>query len=50
MLEIFDFLFLLGGVAAASAVGVMCGICLLVWWSGRNEKSPGEAWRPADEL
>ncbi len=50
MIQVFDFMFLLGGIAAASAVGVMCGICLLVWWGGQDEKNPGEAWRKADEL
>ena len=45
-----DFIFLLGGAAAASAVAVMCVICLVVWWSGRDEKNPSEAWRKADEL
>ena len=49
-MHFFDFIFFLGGAAAAGAVGVMCVICLVVWLSGRNKKHPGEAWRPADEL
>ncbi len=39
----------LGGLAAASAVGAMCAVCLLVWFGGGTEKSPGETWRPADK-
>jgi len=49
-MHLLDFIFLLGGAAAASVVGVMCMVCLFVWLSGRAEKGRSEAWRPADEL
>jgi hypothetical protein len=35
----------LGGLAAAAAVGVMCLVCLFVWFGGSAEKEPSEAWR-----
>jgi hypothetical protein len=48
MHDLLQFLLALGGVAAAAAVGFMCGVVLLVWLSG-STRSPSETWRPADK-
>ena len=45
-----NFMLMLGGLAAAAAVGVMCVVVLFVWMAGRGQKERSEAWRPADEL
>jgi hypothetical protein len=34
MIEIINTILMLGGVMAAGAVAVMCGVCLLVWMAG----------------
>jgi hypothetical protein len=39
----------LGGLAAAAAVGMMCLVCLMVWFAGTSEKEPSQAWRHADK-
>lgn len=39
----------IGGFVAAAAVGVMCVVCLMVWFAGTAEKEPSEAWRHADK-
>jgi len=45
-----DFMVMLGGLAAAAAVGGMCVVVLFVWIAGGPPKGRSEAWRPADEL
>lgn len=51
MTHLIQLLVFLGGLGAAVAIGVMCGVCLLVWLSGgRRTEDPSEAWREADEL
>jgi hypothetical protein len=49
MSGILNFLLMLGGLAAAAAVGVMCVVALFVWMAGGSQKERTEAWRPADE-
>jgi len=44
-----NFVLLLGGLAAATAVGVMCVVVLLVWMAGGPQKERSEAWPPADK-
>jgi len=50
MTNLVNFVLILGGLAAAAAVGVMCVVGLFVWMAGGAQKSPSEAWRQADEL
>lgn len=37
MMDFINTILMLGGLAAASAVAVMCGVCLVVWLAGGNE-------------
>jgi hypothetical protein len=50
MPSLVNFVLILGGLAAAAAVGVMCVVVLFVWMAGGAQKGSGEAWRRADEL
>ena len=50
MINLVNYLFILGGLAAAAAVGVMCVVVLFVWMAGGPQKGPSETWRRADEL
>ena len=34
MMEFINTLLMLGGLVAAGAVAVMCGVCLVVWMAG----------------
>jgi hypothetical protein len=34
MIEIINTILMLGGLVAAGAVAVMCGVCLVVWIAG----------------
>ena len=34
MIEFINTLLMLGGLVAAGAVAVMCGVCLVVWMAG----------------
>lgn len=49
MNALINFVIILGGLAAAVAVGTMCIVVLLVSLAGWAQKESGEAWRPADE-
>lgn len=49
MMGILESLFLVGGLVAAAAVAVGCGVGLFVWLSGGRSDASTEAWRPADE-
>jgi hypothetical protein len=49
MPDLINFVLILGGLAAAAAVGVMCIVVLFVWMAGGAQKDRSEAWRPVDE-
>ena len=50
MTALLDFLLLLGGLAAAAAVGTMCLVVLFVWIGGGLNRDRTETWRQADKL
>ena len=49
MNDLLHLLLAVAGLIAATAVGVMCAVCLVVWLAGMSEKEPSEAWRHADK-
>jgi len=49
MSGILNFILMVGGLAAAVAVGVMCVVVLFVWLVGGAQKERSEAWPRADK-